>query len=63
MLTGLLTEHKHAQLTELINKYCDKRNSRTDNSNIFVIEDNLKTIKYLYIVELGWKPNIYKLLP
>ena len=46
MLTGLLTEHKHAWLTKLNNKYYDTRNSRKDNS-IYIkikIKDNLKTV-------------------
>ena len=30
-----LTELKLARITELINIYCDKRNNRIDNGNIF----------------------------
>ena len=44
MFTGLLTEHKHARLTELNNKFYDIRNNRIINSNIFKKRDNLKTV-------------------
>ena len=44
MLTRLLTEPKHAQLTELNNKFYNTRKSRTNHSIMFKKGDNLKIV-------------------
>ena len=44
MLIGLLTEPRHARLTELNNKFYNTRKGRTNHSIMFKKGDNLKTI-------------------